>query len=48
MENSETQLRKYEILILVLLLGAGYNNNLKTLSYQVGLLMEDSYQSPCC
>lgn len=30
------------------LLDATSNNNSKTLSYQTGLLMENSYQSSCC
>lgn len=49
MESSETHTEKiWTDSVLASLLGAGYNNNSKTLGYPAGLLIEDSYQSSCC
>jgi len=49
MESSETRTEKiWRDSVLASLLGAGYNNNSKTLGYPAGLLIEDSYQSSCC
>lgn len=48
MESSEIHTEEIRTDSLASLLGAGYNNNSKTLSYQAGLLIEDSYQSSCC
>lgn len=42
MESSEIRTEIWTDSVLASLLGAGYNNNSKTLGYQAGLLIEDS------